>query len=338
MDISFLLVQALNGLASASSLFIISAGLTVVFGVTRIVNFAHGSFYMLGAYLGVSIIPRLLDLDNSLPIFLLGIVGAALGVGCIGVLMELVLLRRIYRVPELFQLLATFGVVLLVQDIVIKIWGPLDILGPRAPGLRGAVDIFGHRFPVYELFLIGMGPLVLGLLWLIMHKTRFGVLVRAATQDREMVGALGVNQALLFTGTLFLGAALAGLGGALQIPKLAANPQMDISVIAEAFVVTVVGGMGSVPGAFLSALIIGELQAFGILVFPKLTLVLVFLLMALVLVARPWGLLGRPESDQGRALLPEGILNLKRIGRREKLMAGAVLALLRCCHRPAVPI
>ena len=328
MDISFLLVQALNGLASASSLFIISAGLTVVFGVTRIVNFAHGSFYMLGAYLGVSIIPRLLDLDNSLPIFLLGIVGAALGVGCIGVLMELVLLRRIYRVPELFQLLATFGVVLLVQDIVIKIWGPLDILGPRAPGLRGAVDIFGHRFPVYELFLIGMGPLVLGLLWLIMHKTRFGVLVRAATQDREMVGALGVNQALLFTGTLFLGAALAGLGGALQIPKLAANPQMDISVIAEAFVVTVVGGMGSVPGAFLSALIIGELQAFGILVFPKLTLVLVFLLMALVLVARPWGLLGKPESDQGRALLPEGILNLKRIGRREKLVAGAVLALL----------
>ena len=328
MDISFLLVQALNGLASASSLFIISAGLTVVFGVTRIVNFAHGSFYMLGAYLGVSIIPRLLDLDNSLPLFLLGIVGAALGVGCIGVLMELVLLRRIYRVPELFQLLATFGVVLLVQDIVIKIWGPLDILGPRAPGLRGAVDIFGHRFPVYELFLIGMGPLVLGLLWLIMHKTRFGVLVRAATQDREMVGALGVNQALLFTGTLFLGAALAGLGGALQIPKLAANPQMDISVIAEAFVVTVVGGMGSVPGAFLSALIIGELQAFGILVFPKLTLVLVFLLMALVLVARPWGLLGKPESDQGRALLPEGILNLKRIGRREKLMAGAVLALL----------
>ena len=172
--------------------------------------------------------------------------------------MELVLLRRIYRVPELFQLLATFGVVLVVQDLVLKIWGPLDILGPRAPGLRGAVDILGHRFPAYELFLIAMGPLVLGLLWLLMHKTRFGVLVRAATQDREMVGALGVNQALLFTGTLFLGAALAGLGGALQTPKLAANPHMDISVIAEAFVVTVVGGMGSVPGAFLAALLIGR--------------------------------------------------------------------------------
>jgi branched-chain amino acid transport system permease protein len=239
--------------------------------------------------------------------------------------MELVLLRRIYRVPELFQLLATFGVVLIVQDIVIKIWGPLDILGPRAPGLGGAVAIFGHRFPVYELFLIAMGPLVLGAIWLTMHRTRFGVLVRAATQDRDMVAALGVNQALLFTGTLFLGAALAGLAGALQIPKSAANPQLDISVIAEAFVVTVVGGMGSVTGAFLSALIIGELQAFGILVFPKVTLVLVFLLMALVLVARPWGLLGRPESGQQRAVLPEGILKLERCGPGAKLLAAGSL-------------
>jgi branched-chain amino acid transport system permease protein len=327
-DLSFLLVQALNGLASASSLFIIAAGLTIVFGVTRIVNFAHGSFYMLGAYLGVTIIPRLLDLDRSLPMFLLGVLLAAVAVGVIGVAMELVLLRRIYRVPELFQLLATFGVVLIVQDLVVAIWGPLDILGPRAPGLAGAVHIFGHRFPAYELFLIVMGPLALGLLWLLMHKTRYGVLIRAATQDREMVAALGVNQALLFTGTLFLGAALAGLGGALQTPKLAANPHMDISVIAEAFVVTVVGGMGSVPGAFLAALLIGQLQAFGILVFPKITLVLVFLLMALVLVVRPWGLMGRPDVEQGRVVLPEGILALARIGRQERIMLAVLAAIL----------
>ncbi len=321
-------MQALNGLASAASLFIIAAGLTIVFGVTRIVNFAHGSFYMLGAYLGVTVIPRLLDLNASLPMFLLGVLLAAIAVGVVGVAMELVLLRRIYRVPELFQLLATFGVVLIVQDMVVRIWGPLDILGPRAPGLAGAVDIFGHRFPSYELFLIAMGPLVLGLLWLLMHKTRYGVLVRAATQDREMVAALGVNQALLFTGTLFLGAALAGLGGALQTPKLAANPHMDISVIAEAFVVTVVGGMGSVPGAFLAALLIAELQAFGILVLPKITLVLVFLLMALVLVLRPWGLMGRPDVTQGRAVLPEGILSLPRFGRQERIMLAVLGAIL----------
>src|SRR5436190_1957271 len=274
-DLSFLLVQALNGLASASSLFIIAAGLTIVFGVTRIVNFAHGSFYMLGAYFGVTLIPRLLDVSSSFPMFLAGVLAAALGVGLIGVAMELVLLRRIYKVPELFQLLATFGVVLAVQDLVLKIWGPLDILGPRAPGLRGAVDILGHRFPSYELFLIAMGPLVLGALWLLMHKTRFGVLVRAATQDRE-----------------------------------------------------VVGGMGSVPGAFLAALLIAELQAFGILIFPKITLVLVFLLMALVLVVRPWGLMGRPEAGQARVVLPEGIVRLQRFGRAEHVAVAAAGVIL----------
>ena len=303
-------------------------GLTIVFGVTRIVNFAHGSFYMLGAYFGVTLIPRLLDVSSSFPLFLAGVLAAAVGVGVLGVVMEFVLLRRIYKVPELFQLLATFGVVLAVQDIVLQVWGPLDILGPRAPGLRGAVDILGHRFPAYELFLIAVGPVVLGLLWLLMHKTRFGVLVRAATQDREMVGALGVNQALLFTGALFLGATLAGLGGALQTPKLAANPHMDISVIAEAFVVTVVGGMGSVPGAFLAALLIAELQAFGILVFPKITLVLVFLLMALVLVVRPWGLMGRPEAGQARVVLPEGIVRLERFGRAEHIAVAVLGAML----------
>lgn len=321
-DLSFLFVQMLNGLASASSLFIIAAGLTIVFGVTRIVNFAHGSFYMLGAYFAVTLIPRLLDLDRSFPLFMVGVLLSAVAVGIVGVVMEFVVLRRIYRVPELFQLLATFGVVLAVQDLVLMTWGPLDILGPRAPGLRHAVDIFGHRFPAYELFLIGMGPLVLGLLWLLMNRTRFGILVRAATQDREMVAALGVNQALLFTGTLFLGALLAGLGGALQTPRVAANSHMDIAIITEAFVVTVVGGMGSVPGAFLAALMIGQLQAFGILIFPKITLVLVFLLMAAVLVVRPWGLLGRPEATHGRAVLPEGILDLRRFARFEYVAAG----------------
>src|SRR6516225_11660785 len=189
----------LNGLASASSLFIIAAGLTIVFGVTRIVNFAHGSFYMLGAYFAVTLIPRLLDASPTFAMFLAGVLAAAVAVGLIGVVMELLLLRRIYAVPELFQLLATFGVVLAVQDLVLKIWGPLDILGPRAPGLRDAVEIFGHRFPAYELFMIAMGPLLLGLLWLMLHKTRYGVLLRAAREDREMVAALGVNQALLFT-------------------------------------------------------------------------------------------------------------------------------------------
>ena len=330
-DLSFVLLQILNGLASASSLFIISAGLTIVFGVTRIVNFAHGSFYMLGAYFAVSIIPRLLALNGSFFAFLLGVALAAVATGVIGVALEVLLLRRIYGVPELFQLLATFGVVLAVEDLVLMIWGPFDILGPRAPGFAHALDIFGQRFPAYELLMIAAGPLVLALLGLLMRQTRYGVLVRAATADREMVAALGVNQALLFTATLFLGAALAGLGGALQTPRLAANPQMDVAVIAETFVVTVVGGMGSITGAFLAALLIGELQAFGILLFPKITLALVFLLMALVLVVKPSGLLGRPDVGNGRGLPPAATIGDVPGGLAPLLVvaaAGVVLLLL----------
>jgi branched-chain amino acid transport system permease protein len=328
MDPAFIVLQSLSGLASASSLFIIASGLTTVFGVTRIVNFAHGSLYMLGAYLAVTIVPLLLEVDRSLPMFLLGVLLSALIVGVIGALMEVLLLRRIYKAPELFQLLATFGVVLIVQDLVIKLWGAVEIPGPRAPSLRHGVFILGERFPAYELFLIGAGLAVLLGLWLLMQKTRFGVLIRAATQDREMVAALGVNQAWLFTGTLFLGAFLAGLGGALQIPRVAVNTQMDISIITEVFVVTVIGGMGSVPGAFVAALIIGQLQAFGILIFPKITLVLVFLLMAVVLVVKPWGLFGRPDAAAGRAILPEGILNLKRFGSVDRIVAGVAIAAL----------
>lgn len=331
VEFSFLLVQALSGLASASSLFIIASGLTLVFGVTRIVNFAHGSFYMLGAYVAVTIVPWLLQIERSPTLFFVGVLISACVVGVLGVLMEILLLRRIYKVPELFQLLATFGVVLMVQDAVLHIWGPVDIAGPRAPGLRHGVMILDQRFPAYELFLICAGPVVLGLLWLLMHKTRFGVLLRAATRDRDMVGALGVNQALLFTGTLFLGAFLAGLGGALQIPRVSASAQMDLSIITEAFVVTVIGGMGSIGGAFLAALLIGQLQAFGVLIFPKITLVLVFLLMALVLVVKPWGLLGRPEAAPVSAM-PEGIASPRRFRAFEKLLL--VLALLVAAMLP----
>jgi branched-chain amino acid transport system permease protein len=298
--------------------------LTLVFGVTRIVNFAHGSFYMLGAYMAVTIVPWLLQIERSPTLFFLGVLLSATVVGLLGVVMEILLLRRIYKVPELFQLLATFGVVLMVQDAVLHIWGPMDIAGPRAPGLRHGVMILDQRFPAYELFLIAAGPVVLGLLWLLMKKTRFGILLRAATRDREMVGALGVNQALLFTGTLFLGAFLAGLGGALQIPRVSASAQMDLSIITEAFVVTVIGGMGSIGGAFLAALLIGQLQAFGVLIFPKITLVLVFLLMALVLVVKPWGLLGRPEAAPASAM-PEGIASPRHFHVLEKLLVALAL-------------
>lgn len=288
---SFALVQALTGLAGASSLFLVAAGLSIVFGVTRVVNFAHGSFYMVGAYVAVSAIERLG--------FWPGVLAAALAVGALGIVVEVLVLRRVYPAPELFQLLATFGLVLVFQDAALWLWGPEDLLGPRAPGLGGAVEILGQAVPEYDLFLIAVGPVVLGLLWLLFRRTRWGILVRAATADREMTAALGVDQRRLFTGVFALGALLAGLGGALQVPREAANLHMDLNVIAEAFVVVVVGGMGSIVGAYLAAVLIGVIHAFGVLLFPKLTLVLMFLVMAAVLVARPAGLLGEAGPAGG---------------------------------------
>jgi branched-chain amino acid transport system permease protein len=325
--VSFYVIQFLNGLVAASSLFLVAAGLSIIFGVTRIVNFAHGSFYMLGAYIAYSLIeaapPGALG-------FWGGVVLAALVVGAIGVAMEILLLRRIYKAPELFQLLATFGVVLIVQDIAQWTWGSEDLLGQRAPGLRGAVEIMDGRLPEYDLLMIVLGPAILGALWLLFHRTRWGTLVRAATLDREMVGALGVNQTWLFTSVFFLGAFLAGLGGALRLPRDAANLQMDLNIIAEAFVVVVVGGMGSVPGAFLAAVLIGELHAFGIVLFPKITLVLIFLVMAVVLIVRPYGLLGRPPSSghAGTHAVEPVIRPTPRVLTWIGLAVGALLALL----------
>ena len=303
MSLEALLFQALNGLAAASSLFFVGAGLSLIFGVTRIINIAHGSFYMLGLYLAASFA---IKVGGALG-FWGGIVAAGLVVAALGALIEVLLLRRIYQAPELFQLLATFALVLVINDAAQYVWGPEDLLGPRAPGLRGSVEILGRNFPSYDLFLIVIGPLVLLLLHLMLAKTRFGRLIRAATQDREMVGALGVNQAMLFTVVFVLGAFLAGFGGALQVAREPANLGLDLVVISDAFVVVVVGGMGSITGAFLAAVIIAEVKAlciglglvhFGAFAvnFSKLTLVAEFLVMAIVLIARPYGLLGRPQA------------------------------------------
>jgi branched-chain amino acid transport system permease protein len=289
--VAFFVVQLLTGLTGASTLFLVAAGLTVIFGVTRVVNFAHGSLFMLGTYIAWSVLTRL---PRNPAWFAIGVLASAAATALIGAALEIVLLRRIYRAPELFQLLATFGVVLIVQDLTQTIWGPADLSLSRPPWLRGFVDVMGQRFPRYDLWLIAIGPVVLAALWLLLHRTRWGTLVRAATQDRDMLAALGVDQRVLFTAVFALGSALAGLAGALTLPDRSANLQLDLSVITGAFVVVVVGGLGSLEGAALASLLIGLLQAFGIVIFPQITLVLVFLVMAVVLVLRPNGLLGRP--------------------------------------------
>jgi branched-chain amino acid transport system permease protein len=335
LSLSAIFIQLLNGLASASSLFLVAAGLSIIFGVTRIVNFAHGSLYMLGTYTAYSLVKTF---AGGMLGFWGGVLCAGLVVAVFGALVERLLLRRLYHAPELLQLLATFALVLIIRDFALWTWGPEDLLGPRAPGLSGAVDIAGRAFPQYDLFLIALGPIVLGLLWLLLTRTRWGTLVRAATEDRDMAGALGVNQAWLFTSVFALGSFLAGLGGAVQIPREPAVLTMDLTILSDVFVVVVVGGMGSIPGAFLAAVIIGVAKAFCIGIgdasvfgidfsFSKLTLVIEFIVMAVVLVFRPWGLLGRQQGIPRGAASVEPPLTLPS-GGLVKALAGALVLLL----------
>ena len=307
--------QAVDGLASASGLFFVAAGLSLIFGVTRIINIAHGSLYMLGTYIAVTLATAM----NGALGFWGGIAAAALIVGVLGALIEIVLLRRIYVAPELFQLLATFALLLVINDAALWLWGPEDLLGPRAPGLRGAIEFLGRRMPSYDAFLIVIAPVVLLVLHAVFARTRFGRLVRAATEDREMLGALGVNQSVLFTAVFALGSVLAGLGGALQVAREPANLGMDLTVITDAFVVVVIGGMGSIIGSYVAAVLIAEVKALCIGIglaslggfsvnFSKLTLVAEFLVMAVVLIARPQGLLGRPQPAARAGAEPEAPL------------------------------
>jgi branched-chain amino acid transport system permease protein len=297
------IAQILTGLANASSLFLVACGLSLIFGVTRIVNFAHGSLYMIGAYTGYTLMQVLPGAIGFWGAILL----SGVAVGIVGVLIEMLVLRPVYKAPELFQLVATFGVILVIQDLALMIWGPEDLLGPRAPGLRGVVRIMGEPIPKYDIALLVITPVIALALWYLMTKTRMGVLVRAATQDREMVGALGVNQAWLFTGVFALGSALAGLGGALQLPKGGADLLMDFNILAPVFVVVVIGGMGSLPGAYLAAIIISVLNVFGVTYLPQSTLVLMFVVMIVVLMIRPYGLFGREEvaGEHGQVGEPE---------------------------------
>ncbi len=335
MTLNAFLFQALNGLSTASGLFLVAAGLSLIFGVSRIINIAHGSLYMLGTYIAYSFATRIGGAFG----FWGGIVATAVVVGIIGAVIEVVLLRRIYRAPELFQLLATFALVLVINDATLWIWGPEDLLGPRAPGLRGAVEVLGRHLPSYDLFLIVVGPAVLLALHFTLAGTRFGRLMRAATQDREMVGALGVNQALLFTAVFALGAGLAGLGGALQVAREPANLATDLTAIGDAFVVVVVGGMGSISGAYLAAVIIAEVKAicigigvvdFGLITinFSKFTLVAEFLVMAVVLIVRPYGLLGRAQGAVRSVAEPED--PLRPATTLVKTLGAVVLAVLLC--------
>jgi branched-chain amino acid transport system permease protein len=296
---SFLLPQLLSGLTHAMLLFLVASGLSLIFGVVRIINFAHASLAMLAAYLTTT-------LAVGLPLGPLNYYAAALlataAVAALGAAIEWSLLRKIYDAPALYQLLLTFALVLILGDGVRFVWGPENRTGPNPAGLSGSVAVLGSLVPTYDLAILGVGSLVALGLWALLSRTHWGALVRAAREDPEMVGALGWDQKRLFTSVFALGSGLAGLAGALTVPRQGLSLGMDGAVIVEAFVVVVIGGLGSIPGAWLGAVLIGLLQAFGVLWLPReLHLPLVFLLMAGVLVVRPAGLLGRPEALAERA-------------------------------------
>jgi branched-subunit amino acid ABC-type transport system permease component len=290
-DLSFLFTQFLGGLTTAMFLFLIASGLSLVFGVMRVLNFAHGSFYMLGAYLAWQAVQWLTPLLES---FWLAALFAALVVAVLGGLVERLLLRHMYGKEELYQLLLTYALVLILGDAAKAMWGTQQLSVSRPPILDGAIEIFGSVLPVYNLFIMLAGVAIALGGWLILARSSAGRMVRAAALDREMLGALGANVGALYTGMFMASAFLAGLSGALVTPIQSIVPGMDVEVIVEAFIVVVIGGLGSFWGTFWGSLIYGQVLSFGILIFPGFSLFSVFALMAVILIVRPWGLFGRP--------------------------------------------
>jgi branched-chain amino acid transport system permease protein len=290
-ELSFVFAQAVSGLTTAMFLFLIASGLSLIFGVLRVLNFAHGTFYMLGAYGAYQFMQWL---GPGPGMFWVAVLGAALAVAILGGLVERLLLRHLYDREELYQLLFTYALVLVLSDVAKIVWGTQQKGVVRPPELTGAVSLFGATIPYYNLFILALGLAVAVTFWLVLQRTRMGRLIRAAALDRETLGALGVNVSALYTGVFVIGSFLGGLGGALVAPVRTIVPGMDTEIIVEAFVVVVIGGLGSFWGTFLGALIYGQVLSFGILFFPRFSIFAVFALMAAVLILRPWGLLGRP--------------------------------------------
>ncbi|MGH9246760.1 MAG: branched-chain amino acid ABC transporter permease [Acidimicrobiales bacterium] len=284
-------LQLLTGLSRGALLFIVAAGLSLVFGALRVVNVAHGSFFMVGAFAAASVTSALAgEWGFAVALLVAPLVVAVLAAG-----FEVVALRRLYQREHLLQLLATFALVLVVADATQALWGerPRSVAQPRI--VSGTVDILGVIFPKYRLFLIGVAVVLAVGLWALMSRTGLGRDIRAAVSDPEMLRLVGVNVPRLFTVVFALGAALAGLGGVLAVPESTARLGMDIDVIVEAFAVVIIGGLGSLVGTAVGALLVGLAFAFGILWVPEAALAIVFLIMVAVLAWRPQGLFGVVE-------------------------------------------
>lgn len=279
----------LNGLALGMLLLLVAAGLSLIFGLMGVVNFAHGSLYMIGAYVGLAVFDRT-------GVFVLALLVAPFIVAAIGVLMEYTSLRRLYGRDPLYQILLTFGIALILDELVVLIWGPNAISFGTPALLGGSLSIAGANFPRYRIVVIGLGAVVAAAVYLFLERTRYGLVVRAGTNNRTMVEATGINVKRAFTVMFAVGAGMAAVGGVAAGPMLSVYPGMSLEMIIQAFVVVVIGGLGSFRGSVLGALLAGMVQAFGNFYIPSFSSILIFALMVVVLLVRPGGLLGDPEA------------------------------------------
>ncbi len=276
----------LHGLAYAGLLFLVSSGLTLIFGMMNVLNFAHAAMYMVGAYLSYTIIMQLTGQ------FWMALMICPVILFIIGALVERFLLRRVHAQGHLGELLLTFGLAYIITELVKWYWGNYPLAVNVTGFLSGAITIFGFIYPIYRIFVFFSAVLVGGIMALILYKTRLGIILRASVNDSEMTNTLGVNVPLVFMGVFAFGTALSGFAGVIAGPFLSTFPGMAQEILIDAFVVIVVGGFGSLGGAVVAALLIGQLQSFGVLLIPKLSVALIYLLMAAVLIIKPSGLFG----------------------------------------------
>lgn len=286
-SLSCVVTQTSTGLIVGALLFLVAAGLTLIFGVLRIINFAHGSLYMLGAYIALSAY-RITDS------FVISTIVAGLGVGLFGLIFERFIMRRVYNADVLMQLLVCYALILILDDVVKIIWGA-EFQSMGMPEAFQAPPLFigGGIIPVFYVYLIAAAGLIAAALWFVLTRTRMGKVVRAAAHNPTMTSVLGLNTSLIYAGVFALGGALAGLAGALAAPVRSMSPGMGFSILIESFIVTVIGGMGSVSGALVGALLIGLVRSFGSIGFPLFVEGIMFIAMALILILKPSGLLGK---------------------------------------------
>lgn len=287
------LIQLLNSLFYASILFLIASGLSLVYGVMRIVNMAHGNLYALGAYVAawaVGLVANHLHVSLLLVLLLIGAAAAALA----GALLEPTLLRPLYQRPEEYQLLMTFGLMLILEDVMRLVWGPHPLTASALADAFPSISVLGATYPGYNIFVIVVGGTAAVGLWAFIYRTRFGILLRATSQNMRMASALGVDVKRIYVQAFTIGCLMAGLGGAVVMPISGAVLGMGVDALIMAFVVVVIGGLGSLEGALVGALIVGAVRTLGITYFAEIELAVLYLIAAVVLFVRPAGLLGRP--------------------------------------------